>query len=84
MWQIINTHDNSLNFKNKATGLYLDSNDKGDVYTKPGNGGAYQRWRFDGLRIIKVATGKALDSNYAGHLYMLDPNGSNFQNWIHI
>ncbi|CAF1238432.1 unnamed protein product [Adineta steineri] len=82
VWEMINTLDNSINLKNFATGLYLDSNGKDEVCTLPRNGSAHQRWRFDGLRIINVATGGALDSNNAGAIYLLEPNGGNCQNWI--
>ncbi len=75
--------DNSVNLKNDATGLYLDGNTKGNVYTLPPNDSAFQRWRFYDLKIINVATGRALDLNYEGRLYTLPPRDRNFQNWIH-
>lgn len=38
VWQIRNTHDNSINLVNQATSLYLDSNGADKVYTLTGNG----------------------------------------------
>ena len=74
--------------RDKATGFNLDSNAAGQVYTLPGNGGAYQKWVFrptgDGhsFYLVDDATGFFLDSNYNGDVYTLPGNRGAFQRWL--
>ena len=74
--------------RDKATGFNLDSNAAGQVYTLPGNGGAYQKWVFrptgDGhsFYLVDDATGFFLDSNYNGDVYTLPGNGGPYQRWL--
>jgi hypothetical protein len=81
--------------RNQATGLCLDSNHDGHVYTLRCNGGDYQKWvpeadrihywensSVDSFHIKNVATGRCLDSNHDGHLYTLPCQMPNrWQSW---
>lgn len=88
-WEIGVTPSSSPNvaIQSAETGLWLDSNSSGDLYTLPGNGGAYQSWVYlypndDGETAFQdVATGRWLDSNYAGDAYTLPGNGGTYQSW---
>jgi len=66
---------------NYVMGLCLDSNDSGNAYTLPCNGGNFQNWRFDVNRVRDAQTGRCLDSNDSGNVYTSPCNGGNFQNW---
>ena len=73
-------------FQNLATGLMLDSNLAGKVYTLPWNNGAFQKWivttsLFNAPVLQNLATGFCLDSNLAGKVYTLPCNGGSFQKW---
>ncbi|MYQ76490.1 MULTISPECIES: RICIN domain-containing protein [unclassified Streptomyces] len=45
LWQWNGKLNTITTLKNNYWGRCLDSNDKGDVYPKPCNGGSYQKWR---------------------------------------
>ena len=70
---------------NRATGRALDSNENGDVYAIPQNGGAYQKWYIygdgDTFDLTNVQTGRVLDSNNDGEVYTLPNNDGNHQRW---
>ncbi|MEV7419975.1 hypothetical protein [Streptomyces sp. NPDC089919] len=73
-------------WKNKATGLVLDSNSAGEARTNPGNAGDYQKWgtfRSGGtaFRFQDKATGLFLDSNAAGSVYTNSGNPGDYQKW---
>ena len=73
--------------QNLYSGLWLDSNSAGALYTRPGNGGAYQSWvvlhpNNNGVCAFQdVATGRWLDSNYGGAAYTNPGNGGTYQSW---
>jgi serine/threonine-protein kinase len=76
--------------RNWATGLCLDSNDQGAVYTLGCNWGKYQNWYIDAgrrsgdvARLVNEETGRCLDSNAAGQVYTLPCQDFNaYQKWI--
>jgi len=78
---------NRRNYINLATGLYLDSNNFGSVYTESGNGSEYKRWQIilndtNGYMHLKnVATGKCLESSFGSNVYALDCQSVEFQKW---
>ncbi|MFC9692511.1 ricin-type beta-trefoil lectin domain protein [Kribbella sp. NPDC056951] len=69
--------------KNIATGLCLDANANGVVYSNPCNvNNTYQWWyRSPELDIKHGATGRYLDSNGGGDVYTLGRNGGPNQRW---
>ena len=72
---------------NAQTGLVLDSDANGLVYTLGSNGGDYQRWEWhfkeNGWNYIKnKATGRYLESNNVGSIYTNNFNGGNEQLWM--
>jgi hypothetical protein len=71
--------------KSQVTGLCLDSDNNGYVYTKGCNGGGYQNWNFsqNGSNWIlkNAATGRCLDSDGPGKVYTKGCNGGGYQNW---
>ena len=76
----------SINLKNQATNLRLDSNAEGHVYTLSPNGNKWQVWTIvnthnNCVKLVNSATGRCLDSNHNGNVYALGCNGGNFQNW---
>jgi hypothetical protein len=74
--------------QNVYSGLWLDSNSAGALYTGQGNGGANQSWvelypNDNGVWAFQdVATGRWLDSNYAGAAYTNPGNGGTYQSWF--
>jgi hypothetical protein len=75
-----------ITIRDGQTGLCLDSNFSGDVYTDPCNGGNYQLWyeytaNNGFITFNDWATGLVLDSNYNGNVYTDPYNGGNYQNW---
>ena len=77
----------SVEIYNAQTGLLLDSDYSGAVYTHRPNGGTYQRWQWqfkeNGWNYIKnKETGRFLESNTAGAIYTNVFNGGNEQLWM--
>jgi hypothetical protein len=76
-----------LLLQNRATGMCLDSNWEGWVYTNPCNSNnIYQHWyaSYAGAgvsRFFSGASGRYLDSNYDGSVYTLLYNGGPHQVW---
>ena len=81
------TSSNRKNYINLATGLYLDSNNVGNVCTETGNGGEYQQWQIilndisGYIQLKNVATGKCLESNSLDKVHAIDCKSSEFQKW---
>lgn len=70
------------NLQNGATGLFLDSNYEGHVYTLSRQYNRHQKWDW-GLQSTfqNQASRRCLDSNYDGSVYALACNGGNYQKW---
>jgi chitinase len=66
---------------NALTGLVLDSDYNGNLYTDSYSGAISQEWLFDGNTIADRQTHRLLDSNAAGAVYTDFANGGNYQNW---
>lgn len=72
-------------FKNVATGLCLDSDVEGKVYTLVCNSTGYQNWEAtsvrDGYTVKNKVTGYCLDSDADRDVYAWSCNGSDYQKW---
>lgn len=66
---------------NALTGLVLDSDYNGNLYTDSYSGAISQEWLFDGNTIADRQTHRLLDSSAAGAVYTNFANGGNYQNW---
>ena len=66
---------------NALTGLVLDSDDNGNLYTDSYSGAISQEWLFYGNTIVDRQTHRSLDSSTAGAAYTNFANGGNYQNW---
>ena len=82
MWYEYTVSAGVVNLVNVATGLYLDSNYAGQVYTGAGNNGDYQKWTYVGPQLKNIATGKVLGSNYNNQIYAMDDTGVSLLQWI--
>jgi hypothetical protein len=71
--------------KSQVTGLCLDSDPTGHVYTKGCNGGGYQNWNFtrngSNYFLENAATRRCLDSDGSGYVYTKECNNGGYQNW---
>ncbi len=83
-WEWVRSADPGFGMlKSVATGLCLDANANGIVYSNPCNtSNTYQWWYRSPDRDIKHgATGRYLDSNGGGDVYTLSRNGGANQRW---
>ena len=72
---------------NAQTGLVLDSDSQGHVYTLKSNGGNFQRWHWEykenGYYFIKnKATGLYLTGDMGGRVFTTYLSNSNEQMWM--
>lgn len=62
-WVTEATSDGWLNIKHSKTGLYLESDANGDVYTSIGNSGSTKQWKFNDRSLINRATSRPLEDH---------------------
>ncbi|MFI9550199.1 RICIN domain-containing protein [Nonomuraea endophytica] len=80
-------HTETTILRNWATGLCLESNHDGHVYTLPcQDGNNWQTWvmyfptdRWDVANFASEETFRELDSNHAGNVYTLPDNGGDLR-----
>jgi Ricin-type beta-trefoil lectin domain len=81
------TYQQTGTWQDYQTGLCLDGNSSGAVYTNPCNGDAYQKWGVwlttdNTNNFQSQQTGLCLDSNYAGAVYADACNSNDtYQGW---
>ena len=71
-------------YVNVATGLCLDSNNAGDLYTMACNGGDFQQWALLGDLIFDVSTNLHMESTADGKVSMTAHFGYSSENWYQV
>ena len=75
-----------VGFRNSETGLALDSNGDGRVYSITPNGGPFQNWIIENtdnnaLYLKNKATQRYLESSFNGKVFTSPNKGNNQQKW---
>ena len=81
-WALEHVGSSEHTIRNVATGLYLNTDNDGNVCTLPLNGNRWQKWYLVEQKLVNVETARALDCN-GSFIYTKVKNEDNCQNWVY-